>query len=151
MTGCFYPSGGHTSKKNKTETATATSSTDPVKKAATSTSDISSRTPLNMTESQPWQLIPITKTKPTDSHTMAVNPTSEENPLYIPGSDSNEIDLEAAMEDEDTDAFQDRMAAKRQSTADDEPTYNSDQNVWQLPHVEAHVFETKHPTSKKPK
>ena len=150
VTGCFYPSGGHTSKKNKTDTATTTMSTDSAKNTVTSIPNVSSKTPLNPTQSQPWQSSPVTKTEPTDSHTVAV-PTSGENLLYIPGSESDEINLEVTMEDEDIDAFQDRMATIRHNTTENETTDDSDQNTQHPPLVEARVFVMKPPTSKRPK
>ena len=80
-------------------------------------------------QSQPQQSTHVTKTEITDILIVAVHPTSEENPLYIPGSESDEIDLEATMEDEDIDAFQDRMAIKRHNTTENQLTDDIDKNV----------------------
>ena len=74
--------------------------------------------------------------------------TSVNEPVCIPDTDSEELDLKATMEDEDLDQFQDEMAAAYSTNNLDNDTGTSVPAPSQP--IEPKVFITKPPPLKKP-
>ena len=136
VTGRFYTSSGHSGSK-KPKSVAATSSTDSQAIESTSTPK-----PLLAKMNQPH---PKPKSEPLSESTQRPE-TSVDYPVCKPVTDSEELDLEATMEDEDLDWFQDKMATAYSTDNPDNDTDTGAPAPSQL--IEPKVFITKPPPLK---